>query len=118
MCPARRSWPPCGVSTATPAAVELIELLLADHILERLRAAQGVMHLQRSYGAPRLEAAYARALTHESPFYRTVKTILAGGFDRHPLTDSTTASEHIHAPGARFARDAQSLFASDADVRH
>jgi transposase len=98
-----------------PACAELIELLLADHILERLRAAQGVMRLQKPYGASRLEAACARALAHASPFYRTVKTILVGGFDRHPLSDS---SEHVHAPGARFARNAQSLFAPDAHVRH
>ncbi|AIO70553.1 putative transposase [Burkholderia oklahomensis] len=37
------------------------------------------------------------------------------GFDQQPLTDS---NEHIHAPSARFARDAQSLFAPDADARH
>ncbi len=98
-----------------PACAELIERLLADHILERLRAAQGVMRLQRTYGAPRLEAACARALAHCSPFYRTVKTILAGGFDRHPPSDP---GEHVHAPGARFARNAQSLFTPDADVRH
>lgn len=83
--------------------------------IERLRAAQGVLRLQRPYGAARLEAACARALAHGSPFYRTVKTILAGGFDRHPPSDS---SDHVHAPGARFARNAQSLFAPDADVRH
>ena len=93
----------------------MIDLLLADHILERLRAAQGVMRLQQPYGASRLEAACARALAHASPFYRTVKTILVGGFDRHPLSDP---GQHVHAPDARFARDAQSLFASDADVRH
>lgn len=73
------------------------------------------MRLQKPYGASRLEAACARALAHASPFYRTVKTILVGGFDQHPLSD---CSEQVHAPGARFARDAQSLFAPDANVRH
>lgn len=110
-----RQWCLEQATRVGPACAELIELLLADHILERLRAAQGVMRLQKPYGASRLEAACARALTHGSPFYRTVKTILVGGFDQHPLTDS---SEYIHAPSARFARDAQSLFAPDADVRH
>jgi len=101
-----------------PACTGLIDLLLSDHILERLRAAQGVMRLQHTYGAPRLEAACARALAHGSPFYRTVKSILAGGFDRHPLNDTGAAGEPVHAPGARFARNAQSLFAPDADARH
>jgi transposase len=93
-----------------PACAELIELLLADHILERLRAAQGVLRLQHSYGASRLEAACARALAHGTPFYRTVKAILAGGFDRHPLPDTNAANSDLHAPTARFARDAYSLF--------
>jgi transposase len=110
-----RQWCLEQATRVGPACAELIELLLADHILERLRAAQGVMRLQKPYGASRLEAACARALAHASPFYRTVKTILVGGFDQQPLTDS---NEHIHAPSARFARDAQSLFAPDADVRH
>ncbi|GAB2921269.1 hypothetical protein GCM10027093_70120 [Paraburkholderia jirisanensis] len=33
-----------------PACTGLIDLLLSDHILERLRAAQGVMRLQHTYG--------------------------------------------------------------------
>ncbi len=74
------------------------------------------MRLQKPYGASRLEAACARALAHASPSYRTVKTILVGGFDQHPLADPNE-HVHVHAPGARFARDAQSLFAPDADVR-
>ncbi|RDU94513.1 IS21 family transposase, partial [Trinickia dinghuensis] len=110
-----RQWCLEQATRVGPACAELIELLLADHILERLRAAQGVMRLQKPYGASRLEAACARALAHASPFYRTVKTILVGGFDQRPLSD---CCEHVHAPGARFARDAQSLFAPDADVRH
>ena len=39
----------------------VIEQLLADHILERLRAAQGVLALLKPYGQARLEAACARA---------------------------------------------------------
>jgi hypothetical protein len=101
-----------------PACTELVALLLSDHILERLRAAQGVMRLQHSYGALRLEAACLRAHAHGSPFYRTVKLILAGGFDRHPLNDTQAARDPVHAPGARFAGNAQSLFAPDADARH
>ena len=64
-----------------PACAELIARLLSDRIVERLRAAQGVLRLQKSYAPARLEAACARALAHESPYYRTVKTILAGGHD-------------------------------------
>ncbi len=97
------------------ACAELVDWLLADRILERLRAAQGVIRLRDTYGAPRLEAACARALFHASPYYRTVKTILAGGFDQHPLPDPATT---VHAPTARFARNAQSLFDPDSPTRH
>ena len=86
--------------------------LLADRILERLRAAQGVLRLRERFGAARLEAACGRALLHSSPYYRTVKTILTGGFDQQPLDAADGA--HIHAPGARFARSAQLLFNPDA----
>jgi hypothetical protein len=94
------------------ACAELIERLLADHILERLRAAQGVLRLRDRFGAARLEAACARALRHSSPYYRTVKTVLTSGFDQQPLDAADGA--HVHAPGARFARSAQLLFNLDA----
>jgi hypothetical protein len=94
------------------ACAELIERLLADHILERLRAAQGVLRLRDRFGAARLEAACARALRHSSPYYRTVKTVLTSGFDQQPLDAADVA--HVHAPGARFARSAQLLFDLDA----
>ena len=94
------------------ACAELIERLLADHILERLRAAQGVLRLRDRFGAARLEAACARALRHSSPYYRTVKTVLTSGFDQQPLDAADVA--HVHAPDARFARSAQLLFDLDA----
>jgi hypothetical protein len=86
----------------------LIELLLADRVLERLRAAQAVIGLGKTHGAERLQAACARALAHDSPYYRTVKTILATGADRTPLSVPATPAAYS---GARFARDAASLFA-------
>jgi hypothetical protein len=67
------------------------------------------LRLQQRYEASRLEAACERALAHASPFYRTVKTILAGGFDREPLPDSS-ATPARYAAGARFVRDAGDLF--------
>ncbi len=91
------------------ACAELVTRLLADRIVERPRAAQSTLRLADQYGAARLEAACLRALTHESPFYRTVKTILAGGHDQQPLPVATDPS---YARDARFARDAASLFGS------
>jgi transposase len=102
-----RDWCVQQAAQIGSACAELIERLLADRIVERLRAAQGVLQLAERYGKGRLEAACQRALVHDSPFYRTVKTILAGGHDLQPLT---AAPAPTYARGARFVRDAESLF--------
>jgi hypothetical protein len=107
-----RAWCLQQAQEVGSACAELIDRLLSDRVLERLRAAQGVLRLRDTYGAARLEAACTRALFHASPYYRTVKTILAGNYDQQPLSEAATG--HVHAPGARFARSAQLLFDPDA----
>jgi hypothetical protein len=94
----------------------LIARLLSDRIVERLRAAQGVLRLQKSYAPARLEAACARALAHESPYYRTVKGILSGGHDLRRDDWAATAPEATPHSG-RFARNAASLFAAPDTVQ-
>lgn len=67
-----------------------------------------VLALLKPYGQERLEAACARALAHGSPYYRTVKTILATGADQ--LCDAPAPTP----PGygrTRFTRPATELFA-------
>ena len=103
-----RQWLTQQAQNIGPACTQLLQRLLSDRIVERLRAAQGVIHLAKSYGAMRLEAACARALAHDSPHYRTVKSILKSGADRQPLGD--VATEQVYAP-QRFVRPAASLFA-------
>ena len=103
-----RNWCLAQAERIGPACVNLIGTLLTDRIQERLRAAQGVLRLEKRYGSSRLEAACARAMAHGSPFYRTVKAILAGN---HDLLDSPApTSDKLHS--GRFARDAASLFAA------
>jgi hypothetical protein len=107
-----RHWCTAQAIRIGPACAELMTVLLTDRIVERLRAAQGVIRLADTYGAARVEAACRRALAHGSPFYRTVKTILAAGFDqRDSLTHDLV---HPYVPQARFARPAERLFAEDA----
>jgi hypothetical protein len=77
-----RSWCLTQAERIGPACIELIGSLLTDRIQERLRAAQGILRLEKQYGSARLEMACTRALAHDSPFYRTVKTILSGIFWR------------------------------------
>jgi hypothetical protein len=112
-----RDWCVEQATRIGPSCAALIERLLSDRIVERLRAAQAVLRMAERYGAQRLEAACARALAHDSPFYRTVKTILAGGFDLQPLP-STPHTARAYGDRARFARDAESLFGVDPSSIH
>ena len=103
-----RDWCVQQATRIGPACAQFIERLLADRIVERLRAAQSTLRLAERYGSARLEAACVRALAHDSIFYRTVKTILAGGFDQQPLP--AVESSAPYAGRARFVRDAEDLF--------
>ena len=79
------------------------------------RAAQGVIGCAKTYGAARLEAACERALGHDSPHYRTVKSILATGADLQPLVEPQTPAAYGRA---RFARSAAELFAAEPGTLH
>lgn len=96
-----------------PHCTELIARLLSDRISERLRAAQGVLGLASRYGAPRLETACERALRHDSPHLRTVKTILSTGADLQPITTPDTPAAYANA---RFTRSAADLFDADGTL--
>lgn len=102
-----RAWCASQAERIGPSCKALIERLLSDHVLERLRAAQGVLALLKPYGRDRLEAACARALAHDSPYYRTVKTILATGADLRADTVPATPSGYGRT---RFTRAAAELF--------
>jgi transposase len=97
-----------------PSCRALIEEVLTDRIVERLRSAQGILRFADTLGAERVEAACQRALAHGSPAYRTVKTILARGLDRLPL-DGTQNSSGIYGQEARFLRDIRDLFNASFD---
>jgi transposase len=104
-----RDWCVARAREIGAACGAFIERLLADRIVERLRAAQSTLRLAERYGAQRLDAACARALAHDSVFDRTVKTILAGSHDLQP-TDASPETTRVHGHRARFVRDAESLF--------
>lgn len=86
---------------------ELIERLLAERIAERLRAAQSVIALARRYGPARVDAACQRAIAHDSPYYVTVKTMLATGADLEPIASTETPRVYRRT---RFTRSAADLF--------
>jgi len=59
-----------------PAVTELVEVLLTEPVLHRLRAAQGVLRLAERYPLARLDAACARAIKVGDPSYRAGPTSL------------------------------------------
>ena len=94
-----------------PACRELIECLFADRVLDKLRAAQGVIRMEKRYGPARLEAACARALAFDSPLYRTVKTILDRGLDQQPDTPNTPDKlPDVYKGAGLFCRETTDLF--------
>jgi hypothetical protein len=90
-----------------PSCHTLIHTLFADRVLVHLRAAQGLLRLETTYGAARLEAACARALDAGSARYRTVKTLLAKNRDQGPMPDEATPLPATYTQGGRFCRDPQ-----------
>ena len=73
-----------------PATSQVVESLLAERPLDRLRAVQAILRLEESVGAERLEAACARALHFGDIRYRRIKQILNAAADRDPLPGSPT----------------------------
>jgi transposase len=110
-----RRWCATQAQAVGPRCTELVARLLGDRIAERLRAAQGVLAMGKRYGVARLEAACARALAHDSPHYRTVKTILATGADQQPLQEPQTPAAYTRA---RFTRSAADLFSAEPNTLH
>ena len=89
-----------------PAAVVVIDELLAENALFRLRAAQGVIGLADKHDPDRLEAACAKAITAGDPSYRTIKGILAAGTETAPAarpSGDAGAAAHLHGPAQLFA---------------
>lgn len=93
-----------------PACRALIDQLLADRVVERLRAAQGVIGLCKTYGRERLESACRRALAFDDPRYRTVKTILCKGLDQVALQEEAfDRLADVYTGSGRFSRDTSKL---------
>jgi transposase len=89
-----------------PACVAVIDELLAENALFRLRAAQGVLGLADKHDPARLEAACAKAITAGDPSYRTIKGILVAGTEHTPTTrprGDAGAPAHLHGPARLFA---------------
>jgi DNA-binding NarL/FixJ family response regulator len=72
--------------------LKVVETLLAERPLERLRAVQAILALQKSVGVERLEAACARALVLDSCSYQSITSILKTKLDQQPLPPTEAAT--------------------------
>ena len=96
-----------------PATQQVVETLLAERPLDRLRAVQAILRLEETVGRPRLEAACARALYFGDVRYRRIKQILNAALDQEPLPE---AMPGFARRTFAFARPAAEFFVS-ADGR-
>lgn len=88
-----------------PQAGELVDRLLAERPLDRLRTVQAVLRLADKYGAKRLEAACRRALAFDTVAYTTLKRILEQGLEAEPLPEEEKAPEKRRYAFARPGSD-------------
>jgi transposase len=97
-----------------PACKALVLLLLSERPLDHLRAAQSLVGLEESVGAPRLEAACVRALHFGDPRYRRVKSILGAGLENAPLGEAALTPDAAPPPRTyTYARGVEEFFPSE-----
>jgi len=95
------------------ATRQVVEALLSDRPLYRLRSVQAILRLEETVGAERLEAACARALHFGDYHYRQIKTILNAALDREPLPEQAPeAPEQKHI----FARSGNEFFDGEEEA--
>jgi transposase len=98
-----------------PATSQVVETLLAERPLDRLRAVQAILRLAETVGPQRLEAACARAHYFGDVRYRRIKQILNAALDRDPLPDQP-ALPLGPSPSFTFARPSTDFF-PDSEAR-
>lgn len=102
------SWCRARAAVIGPAASAVVERLLAERPLDRLRTTQAILRLSDKHGMPRLEAACRRALYFDDVEYRTVKRILACGLDHEPLPEDAPVPHEKQT--FLFARSGSEIF--------
>jgi transposase len=88
-----------------PATLQLVEQLLAERPVDKLRTAGRLLALSRRYDAARLEAACAEALACGQADYLLVKTILRGTAPAAPQPEAIPAEPRSGYAFARAASD-------------
>jgi transposase len=100
-----------------PETKRVVETLLDERPLDRLRAVQRLLKLEESVGRERLEAACRRALHYGDPSYRRVREILSAGLEQAPLLPEplpfVRASTSESARQYAFARRPEEFLGTD-----
>lgn len=109
----------CGhlASLVGPRCRELVDAMLSERPLDRLRSVHGVLGLGEKHGNDRMERACARAIHYGDPSYGRVKKILESGLDHEELDslitggaeDPTTLAQ-MSLPIYEHARTADEFF--------
>jgi transposase len=100
-------------SLVGPRCRELVDGLLSERPLDKLRSVHGVLRLGEKYGTARLERACARAIHYGDPSYVRVKKILEAGLDREAINGYLS---QMSLPVYEHARSAEELFGELAGV--
>jgi transposase len=91
-----------------PAAAQVVDQLLNDRPLDRLRSVQAILRLRETVGHQRLEAACKRALFFGDGSYRRIKEILNAALDQAALPEPPPMAQ---APSTfAFQRSASEFF--------
>lgn len=94
-----------------PATTQVVEQLLGDRPLDRLRSVQGILRLASTVGNTRLESACRRALNYGDIRYQRIKGILNAALDQAPLPEE--APQEKPTSSFAFARSANEFFAPE-----
>ena len=93
-----------------PSTHHVVEALLNDRPLYRLRSVQAILRLEETVGSQRLEAACARAIYFGDIHYRRIKEILNAALDREPLPETAVPASVPAERSFAFARDRAEFF--------
>ena len=103
-----------AASRIGPATRQVVDHLLADRPLDRLRSVQAILRLEDSVGSQRLEDGCKRAVFYGDMRYRRIKDILNAALDRQPLPEpAVNSNQQAYA----FARNTVEFFARMEEER-
>ena len=91
-----------------PATAQVVQMLLAETVLDRLSTVRRLLKLRERFGDERLEAACLRALDFDDARYMTVKRILETGRDQQSDEPRSAQPSGKKEPTA-FVRSAADL---------